>query len=185
MAPEWAVLASKPIRTSADREDRARWTPLASRRNEEEDGDMANDEIANDVTGTGGPGGTARDGERDAAEVGRLLDRLGAVEDILTVRKVFGEAYEVDGTTLVPVASVQGGGGGGIGEGTSPDGDGAGSGGGLGFGVRVRPLGVYSVRDGVVTWVPAFDVMRLVTGAQLVLVVALLVFGRRRRRRRS
>ena len=147
--------------------------------------EIANDEIANDVTGTGGPGGTARDGERDAAEVGRLLDRLGAVEAILTVRKVFGEAYEVDGTTLVPVASVQGGGGGGIGEGTSPDGDGAGSGGGLGFGVRVRPLGVYSVRDGVVTWVPAFDVMRLVTGAQLVLVVALLVFGRRRCRRRS
>jgi uncharacterized spore protein YtfJ len=70
-----------------------------------------------------------------------VFDRLGAVEDLLTVRKVFGEAYELDGVTIIPVASVQGGGGGGGGEGAGPGEAGTGSGGGLGFGVKVRAVG--------------------------------------------
>lgn len=111
------------------------------------------------------------------------LDRLGAVKDLMTARKVFGEAYEVDGVTIIPVASVKGGGGGGGGEGTQPDGAGEGSGSGVGFGVQVRAVGVYEVRDGVVTWNPAIDVTRLAVGGQVLL--GLLILSLRRRRRRK
>ena len=50
------------------------------------------------------------------------LSRLDAVKDVLTVKRVFGDAYEVDGVTVIPVAAVRGGGGGGGGEGDAPDG---------------------------------------------------------------
>jgi len=42
--------------------------------------------------------------------------------DALTVRKVFGEPYEKNGVTMIPVARVQGGAGGGGGVG--PEGQG-------------------------------------------------------------
>jgi uncharacterized spore protein YtfJ len=112
-----------------------------------------------------------------------VLERLGAVKDLMHVGKVFGEAYEVDGVTVIPVASVKGGGGGGGGEGTEPSGSGQGSGAGVGFGVQVRPVGVYEVRNGVVTWRPAVDVMRIVLGGQLLALVLLLTLRRRRRKR--
>jgi uncharacterized spore protein YtfJ len=117
------------------------------------------------------------------AQMSAIVDRLGAVQDALEVRKVFGEAYVLDGVTIIPVATVQGGGGGGGGEGTGPGADGSGSGSGLGFGVKVRPIGVYEVRDGVVTWRPAVDVMRVILGGQFLGLVALLLLGRWLRRR--
>jgi uncharacterized spore protein YtfJ len=40
-----------------------------------------------------------------------VLDKLGAVKDTMTVSRVFGESYQVDGVTIVPVATVRGGGG--------------------------------------------------------------------------
>ncbi len=46
-------------------------------------------------------------------QLSSLLDKLGAVKDTMTVSRVFGESYQVDGTTVVPVATVRGGGGGG------------------------------------------------------------------------
>jgi uncharacterized spore protein YtfJ len=113
-----------------------------------------------------------------------VLDRLGAVNDMMTVRKVFGDAYQVDGTTVIPVAVVKGGGGGGGGEGTEPGGEGKGSGGGVGYGIQVRPLGVYEVRNGMVSWRPAVDVMRIILGGQLLALVVILAMRRRRRRRR-
>jgi uncharacterized spore protein YtfJ len=111
-----------------------------------------------------------------------VLDKLGAVKDTMTARQVFGDAYQVDGVTLIPVASVRGGGGGGGGEGNSP-GDtttaaGTGSGAGMGFGVVVRPLGVYAVRDGQVSWQPAIDVMRVILGGQILALVAILSLRR-------
>ena len=114
-------------------------------------------------------------------QLATVLDRLGAVKDMMAVSKVFGEPYEVDGVTIIPVASVKGGGGGGGGEGSQPDGQGEGAGGGMGFGVQMRPVGVYEVRNGVVSWQPAIDVMRIVAGGQL--LVALLILVTRRRRR--
>jgi uncharacterized spore protein YtfJ len=115
------------------------------------------------------------------------LSRLDAVKDVLTVKRVFGDPYEVDGVTVIPVAAVRGGGGGGGGEGDAPDAKGAGAGGGVGFGVNVRPVGTIVVSDGTVTWVPSVDVSRIVFGGQVVAIVGILVFGRvltHRRRRR-
>jgi|SRR4029453_7441532 uncharacterized spore protein YtfJ len=115
-------------------------------------------------------------------QLSSVLDKLGAVKDTMTVSRVFGESYQVDGATLVPVATVRGGGGGG-GEGTAPGGEGTGTGAGLGFGVIVRPLGVYVVKDGEVRWQPAIDVLRVVVGGQLLALAAILALRRRRKRR--
>jgi uncharacterized spore protein YtfJ len=100
----------------------------------------------------------------------RAEEILGQVRDTVTIRQVFGEPYERDGALVVPVARVAGGGGGG--GGGSP-GEGGGSGGGFGF--EARPVGVYVIRDGEVTWRPAVDVTRIAVGVQLVAIVALLV----------
>jgi uncharacterized spore protein YtfJ len=107
-----------------------------------------------------------------------VLARLNAVKDTMTVGRVFGDAYERDGVTVIPVASVRGGGGGGGGEGDANNAQGSGSGGGVGFGVTARPVGVYVVKDGDVTWQPSIDVMRIVLGGQIVAVVALLTLRR-------
>jgi uncharacterized spore protein YtfJ len=107
-----------------------------------------------------------------------VLERLNAVKETMTVRRVFGDAYERDGVTIIPVASVRGGGGGGGGEGEGTNAAGSGSGGGVGFGVTARPVGVYVVKDGEVTWQPSIDVMRIVLGGQVVAVVALLTLRR-------
>ena len=96
-----------------------------------------------------------------------ILDR---VRDTLTIRQVFGEAYERDGTLVVPVARVAGGGGGGGGQ--SPT---EGGGGGGGFGFEARPVGAYVIRDGEVAWRPAVDVTRIALGGQMIALVALLV----------
>jgi uncharacterized spore protein YtfJ len=115
------------------------------------------------------------------------LSRLDAVQDVLTVKRVFGDAYEVGDVTVIPVAAVRGGGGGGGGEGDAPDAQGTGSGAGLGFGVILRPVGAFVVKDGTVAWSPSVDVMRIVMGGQLVAIAGILVFGRiltHRRRRR-
>ena len=48
------------------------------------------------------------------------LSKLDAVKDVLTVKRVFGDAYTVDSVTVMPVATVRGGGGGGGGEATRP-----------------------------------------------------------------
>jgi uncharacterized spore protein YtfJ len=103
-----------------------------------------------------------------------VLDKLDAVKDTMAVGRVFGDAYEVGGTTIIPVASVQGGGGGGGGEGPN-DGEGTPVGGGLGFGVKARPVGVYVVNDGQVSWQPALDMTRVILTGQLLGLVAILI----------
>lgn len=98
-----------------------------------------------------------------------LLRRAG---DQLSVRRVFGETVERDGTLVIPVAVALGGGGGG----TAPA-DQGGEGGG--FGGLVRGIGVYSVRDGQVRFVPAIDL----TALALVAVLLIRTLSRARRRR--
>src|SRR5688572_24726444 len=93
---------------------------------------------------------------------GTVLDNIAAVREALSVRRVFGDPYEVDGTTLIPVAIVRGGSGGGSGEGNAADNRGAGN--GMGFGLSSRPLGVFVVKGGEVGWLPAVDVTRLAIG---------------------
>ena len=103
-----------------------------------------------------------------------LLDKLGAVKDTMVVTRAFGDSYERDNVTIIPVASVRGGGGGGSGEGSDPAHNGSGSGVGLGFGAMVKPVGVYCVKDGNVTWIPAVDKMKIIIGGQIVAAIALL-----------
>src|SRR5215467_15796136 len=100
---------------------------------------------------------------------------LEQARDTFTVRRVFGEPIERDGLVLVPVAAVSGGGGAGSGEGRPAEGSPAGTGEGGGFGGTARPVGVYVIDHGQVRWEPAVDLGRVIIGAQVVLVVGLLV----------
>jgi uncharacterized spore protein YtfJ len=97
-------------------------------------------------------------------------DVISQARDALTVKRVFGEPYEKNGVTVIPAASVQGGAGGGGGEG--PEGQGKGS--GSGFGVNARPVGAFLIEGDEVTWRPAVDLNKVILGAQVVAVVALL-----------
>lgn len=115
-----------------------------------------------------------------------------AASDSLNVRRVFGEAYEQDGSLVIPVAKVFGGTGSGWGWGegeaagaSDQERNGSGGGGGGGFGVRVKPLGVYVVDESGTRWQPVLDLNRVILGGQLVGVAVALItgwaLGRRRR----
>jgi uncharacterized spore protein YtfJ len=101
-------------------------------------------------------------------DIGKTIEDA---KDAITVRRVFGEPYVKNGVTLIPAARVQGGAGGGSGEG--PDGEGRG--GGAGFGLSAAPVGAYVIKGDEVSWRPSVDVNRVILGAQLVTLVALLV----------
>jgi uncharacterized spore protein YtfJ len=100
-----------------------------------------------------------------------LLERIQEAEDAISVRRVFGEPYEKEGVTVIPAARVTGGAGGGRGE--APDGEGSGT--GTGLGLSAKPVGVFVIADGGVTWRPAVDVNRVILGGQLVAIAALLM----------
>jgi uncharacterized spore protein YtfJ len=97
-------------------------------------------------------------------------DIIAQARDAMTVKQVFGEPYEKNGVTMIPVAKVQGGAGGGGGE--APEGQGKGS--GSGFGLSARPVGAFVLRGNEMTWRPAVDLNRIVLGAQIVAIFALL-----------
>jgi len=115
----------------------------------------------------------------DASEV------LSRAREAMTVKRVFGDPYERDGVTVIPVANVMGGAGagGGTGVGTRPTSDGqaaagagaADTGYGLGYGLRATPAGVYVIKGGEVEWKPALDMNRLTLQRTGVALVALLV----------
>jgi uncharacterized spore protein YtfJ len=112
---------------------------------------------------------------------------IAQARDTLTVKRVFGDPYERDGVTIIPVASIRGGAGAGRGEGAggpqeAPQATGSGSGGG--FGLSAKPAGVYIIESGATRWQPAVDVNRIVLGGQVVAVVLLLVLRSLSRRRR-
>ncbi|RKH47028.1 spore germination protein GerW family protein [Corallococcus sicarius] len=113
-------------------------------------------------------------------DVNDVIDRA---RDSINVKRVYGEAIQQDGVTVIPAALVVGGGGGGGGEGPAPQQAGVkgevpkGSGSGSGFGLRARPAGAFVIREGKVTWVPAVDVNRIVRGGQLLAGAAIVLFG--------
>jgi uncharacterized spore protein YtfJ len=100
-----------------------------------------------------------------------VLNAVREVVDSTATGKVFGSPIIREGITVLPVAKVSGGGGGGGGgaEGDAPAG---GTGGGLG--VSAKPLGVFVINEGKVAWRPAVDLNKVIIGAQIVAVVALL-----------
>jgi uncharacterized spore protein YtfJ len=95
---------------------------------------------------------------------------LAQARDTMSVKRVYGEPIKKVGMTIIPVASFSGGGGGGGGQ----DEQGAG-GSGVGYGVGAKPLGVYVIKDGNISWQPAMDLNRVIMGGQIVAIVALLV----------
>jgi len=112
-------------------------------------------------------------------------DVLNRVRDVASVRQVFGEPVERDGTVVVPVARIRGAGGGGGGNRASTEGSEGDQGSGGGLAIDARPLGVYVIRGGQVSWQPAVDVSRIVLRGQLVAILTLLLVMLRRRRSRG
>ena len=95
----------------------------------------------------------------------------------LTRQRVFGEPYEKDGATFIPVAAVRAGGG----FGRSPEKGGEAAGGG--GGVSNRPIGMFALKDGDVRWRPAFDLNSVILGSQILAGLALIVYAVTRRPR--
>lgn len=108
-----------------------------------------------------------------------------AANDSITVRRVFGEAYERAGTLVIPVARVWGATGSGAGGGEmavphhgetgaveSEKGNersaSEGHGGGGGYATHVKAVGVFVVDDTGTHWQPTLDVNRVILGGQLV-----------------
>lgn len=83
------------------------------------------------------------------------------------VRTVFGDAIELDGRRVIPVASVQYGFGMGGGSGPAKsEGDAPGGGGG-GGGMRVEPVALIDITDGKLKVEPIVNVTRLATMAMI------------------
>ncbi|MGH2954363.1 MAG: spore germination protein GerW family protein [Solirubrobacterales bacterium] len=102
-------------------------------------------------------------------------ETISKARDAITVKRVYGAAYERDGVTVIPAAAVGGGGGGGGGEDTE-----GGSGSGVGFGLGARPVGAYVIENGSVRWAPAFDVTRIAGQALVAAAAIALLLARRR-----
>lgn len=91
-----------------------------------------------------------------------VADNLAETRKMLSVRGVFGDAYQVGDRTIIPVARIGGGAGGGGG-----DDEKGGRGFGSGFGMGAAPVGVYEVGPDGVEWKPAVDMNRLAKGGQV------------------
>ena len=114
-------------------------------------------------------------------ELERINHTIEQARDALTVRRVYGEPIERDGTIVIPAAAVAGGAGGG--GGTDERGN---TGGGSGFGLHARPVGAFVIRDGDVRWEPVIDherqqVINAVMVGAAMLVLRSLVRGRQKR----
>ena len=109
--------------------------------------------------------------QKGDTRLNKIQELLAGAGDNITVKRVYGEPIEKDGVTLIPAAAVRGGAGGGEGERGEAEG-----GMGGGFGVTARPVGAYQIKGDEVTWVPAADTTRVIILAEVVGIVALLVF---------
>ena len=105
-----------------------------------------------------------------------LRELVGGMSESSNVKRVFGDPIEKDGMMIVPVASVRTMFGGGEGPGAPATADRPGpiSWGGGGA-ATASPVGVYVLKDGGVTWVPAVDQNKVIWLAMLTGIVSLLV----------
>ncbi|HEX9977174.1 MAG TPA: spore germination protein GerW family protein [Acidimicrobiia bacterium] len=109
-----------------------------------------------------------------------LEETLKGTYDAMTVRRVYGDPIEHDGVIVIPAAAIRGG----LGHGGGHDANGN-EGGGGGGGVSARPVGVYRIEGGNVTWQPAVDVTRIAVLGEVLVIVLLLVVRSVMRRRRK
>lgn len=100
----------------------------------------------------------------------QILDRIAQIHERATVKTVFGEPYQVNGRTMVPVAKISYGFGFGAGRGEAkehgadkPGGGGAGGGGG--GRVSVRPVAVLEMSAADTKVRPIVDVTRIALAA--------------------
>jgi uncharacterized spore protein YtfJ len=109
-----------------------------------------------------------------------IQELIASARDAITVRRVYGDPFEKDGVTIVPAAAVRGGMGVGTREGASEHETDTGG----GFGFVARPVGIYAIRDGRVSWTPAVDIHRLLPALlgsfAIAGMLAIQLFARRR-----
>jgi len=103
----------------------------------------------------------------------KIDELVEKARDTISVRRVYSEPYEQNGTTVITAAVV--GGGGGVGTGKDQKGQ---EGEGGGFGATGRPVGAYVISGGRVSWLPAFDVNRVATGLAAVVIAFLVTRAR-------
>ena len=96
-----------------------------------------------------------------------VQEMVSRSQDTATVRRVYGEPQEKDGTTVISAARVSARGGSGAARGGEHSGG--------GFRADAEPVGAFVIRNGEVEWKPVFDLSGTVRRGQLVGVVALLV----------
>ncbi len=94
-------------------------------------------------------------------------------------KRAFGQAYEFDGISVIPVARVKMAAGGG-GESGDENSEGK-AGGGMGFAGGIRPIGFIRVKNGRATWVPIWDAQEKITLAGISLLGALVALALTRR----
>jgi hypothetical protein len=89
---------------------------------------------------------------------------IGSLETDPAAARVFGEVYETaDGTTVIPVTNVRGGSKPGVHDGRSA--------------LSTKPAGVFVIKDGRASWVPAVDAGRIAMMGILVGLVASALAG--------
>jgi len=98
-----------------------------------------------------------------------ILNRIGQVHERASVRTVFGEPFQVDGRTIIPVAKVQYGFGFGVGRSKEKEKEEeeSGEGGGGGAGVSIRPIAVLEITGQETKVKPVVDVTRLALAGML------------------
>jgi len=98
----------------------------------------------------------------------QLEEILDKARHSASVRDVYGEPYERDGVTIIPVARVMGAGGGGGGTGNEGEGS------GFGYGLRSEPVGVYVIKGDKVSWQPAVNVDKIISGGFVVAIAGII-----------
>jgi hypothetical protein len=89
---------------------------------------------------------------------------IGSLETDPDAARVFGEVYETaDGATVIPVTNVRGAAKPGVGD-RRPA-------------LRVKPAGVFVIKDGNASWVPAVDAGRIAMMGILVGLVSATLAG--------
>ena len=93
-----------------------------------------------------------------------VFEMVSQAREAITVRRVFGDPYEKDGVTIIPAAKVRGRGGVGGGRGKGAEQQGSAG----GYRINATPVGAYVIREGKVSWQPAFNLNRVILGGQTI-----------------